>query len=96
MKSKIFSTHDRDAHAFMQPFCAPHAGVAIRGFTDAILKPVQPSDISNHPDSFDLYELGEFDADSGIITPLERPQMILMGKSVVAQEPPQEPINRNK
>lgn len=79
---KLFATHDIKADSFMQPFCAPHAGVATRGFTDAITRPQQPSDISNHPEDFNLYELGEFDSHTGVISPQDRPQLILTGASV--------------
>lgn len=81
-KMKLFASHDKKAEQFMQPFCAHHAGIAVRGFEDAILRSSTPTDISNHPEDFDLYELGEFDGDTGRLTPLDAPQMILQGSLV--------------
>ena len=67
--SGVFCTYDRVAENWGNPFVAPHAGIAIRGFTDAIIHPQGPSDISNHPDDFDLFQVGEFDAETGVLIP---------------------------
>lgn len=67
--SGVFATYDRVAENWGNPFVAPHAGIAVRGFTDAIIHPAGPSDISNHPEDFDLYQIGEYDAERGTLIP---------------------------
>lgn len=86
--SSIFTTFDRAAQAYSPPFAAPHSGVAIRGFTDAINNPNKDSDICNHPDDFDLYEIGTFDASTGMILPREGGNLLLaQGKQIALQSP---------
>lgn len=82
--SKIFSTYDRTAEMYSSPFVAPNSGVAIRGFSDAIMNSQQKSDLTQHPDDFDLYELGEFDASTGTIyvVPAEERKPVIQGKQV--------------
>lgn len=86
--SKLFCTYDRAAESFSPPFAAPHVGVASRGFIDAVHNPRKDSDISNHPDDFDLFEIGEFDSQTGLVTGysvLDKP--VLSGKQVAIQPP---------
>lgn len=75
----FFCTHDRAADAYSPPFVAPHNGVAIRGFTDAINDSRKESDISRHPDDFDLYLVGEFNSHTGEILPIDK-VLLLQGK----------------
>jgi len=80
--SQIFATYDRAAESFMNPFVVPHSGVAIRGFTDAI-NSSGDSDISKHPDDFDLYYIGDFDASTGFVTPHpEGKSLVVQGKQI--------------
>ncbi len=84
--SQIFATYDRAGESFLLPFAAPHTGVAVRGFSDAILNSPTPSDISNHPDDFDLYLLGQFDSSTGVIIPHpDGKQLIVQGKQIALQ-----------
>lgn len=83
--SLIFCTYDRAAESFMSPFVVPHAGVAVRGFTDAI-NSSNDSDISKHPDDFDLYEVGTFDASTGLVSSHPDGKVLIMqGKQVSLQ-----------
>nr|QJB19072.1 MAG: nonstructural protein [Microvirus sp.] len=63
---KVFSVLDVKADAYMQPFFSQSRGVATRDFTDV----VSNSDhvFSRHPNDFGLFELGEFDDSTGVIT----------------------------
>jgi hypothetical protein len=89
-KSFVFASYDRAAQCYMQPFFAPHAGVAVRGFTDAIKSPKRDSDISLHPDDFDLYELGEFDNVDGIFALHKAPKLLVQGKQVALTNSPEQ------
>lgn len=81
MRMIMCATRDSAVNVYGNPFPCRHTGEAIRGFTDAV-NASQPSDISNHPDDFELYHVGEFDVDSGILYPLEQPVMLVRGKDV--------------
>jgi hypothetical protein len=86
INSGLYSTYDRASERFGPPFLAPHSGVAIRGFTDAVTNPERNSDISNHPDDFDLFHVGDFDSSTGIIVPLDKPVLVVQGKQVAIQK----------
>lgn len=62
---KVFGVRDGKAEAFLQPFFSGTAGSAIRAFDDAINGEKSP--IAVHPSDYTLYELGEFDDNSGSI-----------------------------
>lgn len=74
MLMKVFSIFDIKAGAFDRPFFAQTVGIAIRSFTDAINDKNSP--FNKYPDDFTLFELGEFDDSSGIITALPAPQSV--------------------
>lgn len=84
--AQVFSVFDRASESFAPPFAAPHEGVAIRGFQDAVNNPKRDTDLSNHPDDFDLYAIGEFNSTTGILTPHpEGKHLIIQGKQVLLQ-----------
>lgn len=84
--SILFCTYDRASESYSPPFAAPHAGVAIRGFSDAITNPAMDTYISKHPDDFDLFEIGEFDASTGFVTPHpEGKKLVVQGKQIALQ-----------
>lgn len=64
---KLFSVYDDKAKAYMSPFFAATAGLAIRSFSDAIAD--SNTSVSKYPADFTLFELGEFDDQTGTITP---------------------------
>lgn len=69
MKHQIVAVYDRATMAYGRPVFVPALGGAIRSFSDEVNRPQQPNDVSNHPDDFELYHLGEYDdADASIQT----------------------------
>lgn len=62
-KMILVSVRDKKAEAFHPPYAVPTKGIAIRAFGDALLK--GGSDLSAHPEDFDLFQVGEFDQISG-------------------------------
>jgi hypothetical protein len=86
MKMTVCSVRDRGAEAFGRPFFTPAIGVAIRSFQDEVNRKVEDSQIYNHPDDFDLYELGSFDDFSGMFDLLENPKLVATGKQLKDRE----------
>jgi len=69
MKSVVASIRDHAAGFFGQPFFAPSRGAAIRSFGDAVNAGGEGNQFSMHPEDFDLYEIGAFDSDTGVLEP---------------------------
>jgi hypothetical protein len=82
MKQIICTVKDRAADAYGRPMFVPSAGVAIRSFSDEINRNNADNQLFNHPDDFDLYELGEFDDNSGLFALHEQPKLLSLGKQV--------------
>lgn len=82
MKLIICTVKDRAADAYGRPMFVPSTGVAIRSFSDEINRNNADNQLYNHPDDFDLYELGEFDDNSGLFVLHEQPKLLSLGKQV--------------
>lgn len=63
MKLKIFAVYDTAVAAYMQPFFMQSKGAAIRGWLDAAEDP--KTQFNKHPGDFTLFELGEYDEETG-------------------------------
>lgn len=64
MKMIIVGIFDRKAQSFTEMTSTPSIGVAARQFTEAVNKP-SDSPIYKWPEDFELYELGDWDTESG-------------------------------
>jgi len=82
MKQIICTVKDRAADAYGRPMFVPSAGVAIRSFSDEINRNNAENQLYNHPDDFDLYELGEFDDNTGLFSLHDQPKLLSLGKQV--------------
>jgi hypothetical protein len=82
MLSVIVSVKDSAAEAFGRPMYLQSLGVAIRSFTDEVNREDKDNQLFNHPDDFDLYELGVFDDSLGRYELRENPTVIVRGKDV--------------
>ncbi len=86
MKLVLCSVKDRAADAYGRPMFVPSVGVAIRSFSDEVNRKDSENQLFNHPDDFDLYELGEFDDNTGLFVLHEAPKLLSLGKQVKIQE----------
>jgi len=82
MISVIVSVKDSAAEAFGRPMYLQSLGVAIRSFTDEVNREDKDNQLFNHPDDFDLYELGVFDDSLGRYELRENPTVVVRGKDV--------------
>jgi len=82
MISVIVSVRDTAAEAFGRPMYLQSLGVAIRSFTDEVNREDKDNQLFNHPDDFDLYELGLFDDSIGKYEIRDNPSVIVRGKDV--------------
>ena len=86
MKMVICSIRDSAADAYGRPFFLPSVGVAIRSFTDEVNRPSEDNQIYQHPEDFDLFELGEFDDTTGRFVLLDVPKHLALGRMVKVRE----------
>lgn len=69
---KMFTILDSKVEAFRSPFFCAHVGEAARMFERAANdKEIQ---IGQTPEDFSLFEVGEFDVATGVVTPIHPPK----------------------
>lgn len=68
MNYKVFSIHDNRTNEWAPPFFQSSNVHAIRSFTQAVRNPDPNNMLSNYPNDFDLYFIGTWDSESGILT----------------------------
>lgn len=81
---KMFSVFDSKANAYLQPFFAPSAGVAIRNFSDACNQ--EDHGFHQHAGDFTLFEIGQFDQESGGFQTLKTPINLGLAITFIATE----------
>lgn len=68
MQLPVFSVYDSKALTFSHPHVQPNSDVAVRAFAQAANSPGNA--ISDHPDDYSLFQVGIFDDETGIISPV--------------------------
>jgi hypothetical protein len=81
MKYNIFCVRDRATDSYGSPMFLVSAGQAIRSFSDEVNRSDPQNMIFNHPDDFDLYCFGSWDASTGLFE-LEPPRQVAIGKDL--------------
>lgn len=66
MRHKCFTVFDSKASVFMQPFYMRAGGEAVRAFAASIARSGHP--FHDYPADYTLFEIGEFDDDTGTFT----------------------------
>lgn len=79
---KLFAVRDVKADAFGSPIAAPTRGLALRSFSDACAN--ERSEFCRYPDDYMLYELGDYDPNSGEIRCHKLPSLVATARSVVS------------
>lgn len=63
--SKMYTVYDSKSETYSSPTANPARGQAIRSFGDAVN--TGSSVLSTHPEDFTLFEIGEFDDQTGLL-----------------------------
>jgi len=71
----MYTVLDFAAKVYLPPFCVPSERDAKHQFENAVLDP--QTSISKYPADYTLYQIGEFDQRSGILTKLDLPLPIV-------------------
>lgn len=69
MKMRMYSLYDRTAKAFGQPFFQPNDAVAQRVTQTLVNNP--EATMHSYPNDFELWLIGEYDDNQGIVVPLK-------------------------
>lgn len=80
MRLKLYAYRDSKIETFTDPFLQHTPGEAERTFRDTVSNP--KSKLNQHPEDFSLYYLGEYETNTGIITPLKAPEHIMQAIQV--------------
>lgn len=75
----ICAARDAVAEAYGTPFFVSAVGLAIRSFVDEVRREDSQSAIAAHPSDFCLYVLGTFDPATGVLVPLDVPELLISG-----------------
>ena len=91
---RIYSIHDKKASAFLPPFFLPTEGMAIRGFYDCINDPNH--NFALHPGDYDLYTIGMWKPEKGIILAEEGPNPVITGLEVLGMVNKDKQVNKEE
>ena len=80
MKYPVYTFRDQLV-GYGSPFVQRNDDTAIRQFAMMINDP-SGTTVSEYPQYYDLYRIGEFDDDTGLIVPLDAPELVVTGLSV--------------
>lgn len=81
MKLEIYSIYDHASKAYMTPFFMQNKGMAIRSFQGTV-NPETPNMVSQNPEQFTLFKLGDYDDSNGKVECLDTPEPILKAQEI--------------
>lgn len=81
MKQVVMAVRDSAVGSYMRPFCAPSVPAAVRSFTDEVNR--SGSEMGTHPEDYELYQVSEYDDESGTFGGFVQPVLIVRAKDVV-------------
>lgn len=73
MKTRIFSVYDKKTEQYGVPFFIVNRSAAIRAVTSSFN---DNNMMSKHPHDFAIYDLGEYDDETGLLSP-QSPQFVI-------------------
>ena len=73
---KIYTINDSKAAFYGQPFYARSNGEAIRTFEGAVRTDTPDNQLNKYPADFSLFEIGEFDEQTGKITAIDPKHLV--------------------
>jgi len=82
MSVTIITVLDIQAETFLVPQFTHNKATAKRLFAQAVNEPGH--DFNRHPESYSLYKIGEYNEETGLITPCD-PEHLALAETVKAQ-----------
>lgn len=84
MVLKMYSMRDMKGEIFHPPFFKKTHGEAERDFKTLVND--DKSMVNKYPEDYDLYYVGEYDDQRGIVVPLDTPQHVTKAVTVLMQK----------
>lgn len=89
---KLFQIYDSKSETWVYPTPHPARGQAIRSFSDGVNDHRTPNNVlAAHPADFTLFEVGEYDDRTGIVSMYESRISVVNGLDVKVVEEQQKP-----
>lgn len=86
MKVLLFAIYDRKASIYMAPFVARSTIDATRQIAASMRDPqIKETPVGQHPEDFDLFHVGGFDDESGVLAPLTMPALVAPVLAIASQ-----------
>lgn len=79
---KMYAVFDSATEMYGRPFFMVADGQAMRSFKDQVNAKDATNELSNHPDDFTLFALGDFDDNTGRFRVLDVPSSLVRGKDI--------------
>lgn len=83
---QVFSVLDRGASAHGPILCAVNETMMRRAMVEMIVADRGQSNLSRYPDEFDVYLIGEFDTDNGVLVGRQPEMKFRVAELVKAKE----------
>lgn len=78
----VCAVRDNKMDAFMQPFFVKSLGVAVRSFADEVNRKDSP--MNQHPEDYELFHIGYYSEDFGMLAPLDKVVSVALATTVFA------------
>ena len=78
----IYTIRDSAAALYGRPFYVQGPAVAVRSFTDEVNKAEPQNDLFNHPEDFELFELGTYNDATAVFELYSQPKPLCTAKQV--------------
>lgn len=95
MKLRMYSIFDKKSLIHHPPQFLYNTGHALRYFKSTVERQ-ERSFMTDYPEDFDVYEVGSFDDQTGVVEKMDKPQYIVnMGELIDHKPQPLEDTNEN-
>lgn len=81
----VFAVRDTCVDAWLMPWFLQNRAAAVRSLGDAVNKPGEQNAFFQHPEHYQLYEIGVYDDSTGLIVPHVAPEFVVDCQSLVRQ-----------
>lgn len=78
----IYAVRDTAVGEFLLPWYFKNHGAAVRALGDSVNKPSEDNQFFQHPEHFQLYQVGSYDQETGVITSMA-PEFVVDCQSLV-------------
>lgn len=86
---RIYSVYDSKTKAYGRPFCFKTDGELVRMFKEMLEPGREPNNFSKYPADFTVTHVGDWNEDSGVITPSSLSIVFNLQELVAPTETPQ-------